>query len=74
MNKERRKRILDAISAISKIESLVQNILDDEQDAYDNMLDGAKSSENGITSENAQENLDAAIEALEDAISYLEEI
>ena len=74
MNKERRKRIADAIVAIGKIESLVQNILDDEQDAYDNMLEGAKSSENGMVSEEAQENLDSAIEALEEAISYLEEI
>ena len=74
MNKERRKRIADAIAAISKIESLVQNILDDEQEAYDNMLEGAKSSENGMISEEAQENLDSAIEALEEAISYLEEI
>lgn len=74
MNKERRKRIADAIAAIGKIESLVQNILDDEQEAYDNMLEGAKSSENGMISEEAQENLDSAIEALEEAISYLEEI
>ena len=74
MNKERRKRIADAIVAIGKIESLVQNILDDEQEAYDNMLEGAKSSENGMASEEAQENLDSAIEALEEAISYLEEI
>ena len=74
MNKERRKRIADAIAAIGKIESLVQNILDDEQEAYDNMLEGAKSSENGMVSEDAQENLDSAIEALEEAISYLEEI
>ena len=74
MNKERRKRIADAISAISKIESLVQSILDDEQDAYENMLEGAKTSENGMISEEAQENLDSAIESLEEAISYLEEI
>ena len=74
MNKERRKRIADAIVAIGKIESLVQNILDDEQEAYDNMLEGAKSSENGMISEEAQDNLDSAIEALEEAISYLEEI
>jgi hypothetical protein len=74
MNKERRKRIADAIAAIGKIESLVQNILDDEQEAYDNMLEGVKSSENGIISEEAQDNLDSAIEALEEAISYLEEI
>jgi hypothetical protein len=74
MNKERRKRIADAIVAISKIESLIQNILDDEQEAYENMPEGVKISENGMVSEEAQDNLDSAIEALEEAISCLEEI
>ena len=71
MNKQRRKRIVDAIY---KIEELIQNILDEEQDAYDNMPENLQESENGIASEEAQESLDSAIEALEEAISYLEEI
>jgi hypothetical protein len=74
MNKERRKKIADAISAITKIEAVIQNILDEEQESYDNMPEGLQTSENGMVSEEAQENLDAAIEALEDALSYLEEI
>lgn len=71
MNKERRKRIADAIR---KIELLVEDILDDEQEAYDNMPENLQSSENGMISEEAQENLDATIEALEEAINCLEEI
>ena len=71
MNKTRRKAIVEAVR---KIENLVQNILDDEQEAYDNMPESLQESENGIVSTEAQENLEAAIEALEDAISYLEEI
>ena len=71
MNKERRKRIKDAIR---KIESLVQNILDEEQDAYDNMPESLQMSDNGMVSEEAQESLEAAIEALEEAICFLEEI
>lgn len=71
MNKERRKRVADAIR---KIEKLVQDILDDECEAFDNMPEGLQASENGIVSEEAQESLDAAIDALEEAISYLEEI
>ena len=71
MNKHRRKQVA---KAIREIETLVQGILDDEQDAYDNMPENLQESENGIISVEAQENLDAAIEALEDAISYLEEI
>ena len=74
MNKERRKRISDAMSAIGKIEELIQNILDEEQEAYENMPEGLQASENGMISEEAQENLDAAIEALEEAVGYLEEI
>ena len=74
MNNNRRKQVSDAIAAINKIESLIQNILDEEQEAYDNMPEGLQLSENGMISEEAQENLDAAIEALEEAISYLEEI
>ena len=74
MNKERRKKVTDAIAAIGKIEELIQNILDDEQEAFDNMPEGLQASDNGMASEEAQENLDAAIDALEEAIGYLEEI
>ena len=71
MNKARRKEIQDAVK---KIEGLVQNILDDEQEAYDNMPESLQESENGSNSVDAQESLEAAIDALEEAISYLEEI
>ena len=71
MNKKRRKQIQEAIA---KIESLVQNILDEEVDAFDNMPEGIQYSENGMVSENAQNSLEAAIDALEDAIACLEEI
>jgi hypothetical protein len=67
MNNQRRKQIKEAII---KIESLVQNILDDEQEAFDNMIRPDMQEE----SEEAQDSLDAAIEALEEAIICLEEI
>lgn len=71
MNKERRKAIQ---KAIQKIEELVQNIFDEEQAAYDNMPESLQESENGLNSMDAQESLEAAIDALEEAVSYLEEI
>ena len=71
MNKTRRKAIQ---KSISDIEQIVQEILDDEQNAYDNMPEGLQESENGIVSMEAQESLEAAIDSLEEAISYLEEI
>ena len=74
MNKKRRQQIKDVIAKLEELEELVQNILDEEQEAFENMPEVLQQSDNGITSEEAQENLDAAIDALEEAISYLEEI
>ena len=71
MNKTRRIQIQQAIK---KIEYLVQHILDEEQEAYENMPESLQMSTNGMNSEEAQESLEAAIEALEEAISCLEEI
>lgn len=71
MNNKRRQSVRDAIS---KIETLVQNILNEEQEAFDNMPESLQSSENGMISEDAQESLEATIDALEEAISCLEEI
>lgn len=71
MNNKRRKQIKDAIG---KIEALIQDILDEEIEAYDGMPESLQSSDNGIASEAAQESLESAIEALEEAIGCLEEI
>ena len=74
MNKERRAAIKKAIEATETIRDIVQNIFEEEQEAYDNMPDGVKESENGLISADAQESLEAAIDALEEAISCLEEV
>ena len=71
MNKARRKEVVKAIEQIRKV---VYDILSDEMDSYDNMPDGLKESQNGYNSEDAQRNLDNAIDSLEEAIQYLEEI
>lgn len=71
MNEQRRKEIQKAISSI---EDLVQRILDEEQEAYDNMPIGLQESTNGLNSVDAQDSLESAIEALEEAISCLEEV
>lgn len=74
MNKQRRKEIKKAISKISELKDLVENILSEEQEAYENMPEGIQASENGMNSEEAQESLEAACEAIEEAICCLEEI
>ena len=71
MNNKRRKKIQDVIR---KLQNLLEEILDEEQEAFDNMPEGLQESANGMISQDAQDNLDAAIEALEEAIYYLEDI
>lgn len=71
MNNARRKEIA---KVIKQIEKMVSSILSDEMSSYDNMPDGIKESKNGYNSEDAQNNLECAIDSLEEAIQYLEEI
>ena len=45
MNNKRRKRIQEIIRSL---QNLVQDILDDEQEAYEKMPEGLQESENGM--------------------------
>ena len=74
MNNTRRKEIKKAIAIIKTSIDLLESILTDEEEAFDNMLDGVKTSDNGIASEEAQDNLNDAIATLEEAVECLEEI
>ena len=71
MNKARRKEIQ---KIIKDIENLVHSILSEEQVAFDNMPENLQGSWRGTESEDAQGNLESAIDALEEAIACLEEI
>lgn len=71
MNKARRTIIK---RAIGDVEQILQDVLDEERDSFENMPESLQESPNGQASIEAQENLEAAIDALEDAISYLEDI
>mgnify|MGYP004580244211 FL=1 len=70
MNKQRRKEIANAIR---QIENVVSSILADEEEAFDNMPEGLQESERGDISQEAQDNLSNAIDALEEAIICLED-
>lgn len=74
MNNQRRKQIKEAMLKIETITHLVQHILDDEQEAFENMPESLQCADNGAASEEAQECLESAIEALEQAIACLEEV
>lgn len=60
MNKSRRERIAHALK-------LLQEVLDEEQQSFDNMPEGLQQGEKGVESEDA-------ISSLEDAISSIDQI
>lgn len=71
MNKIRRNQIQVVIKSI---EDLIQSILSEEQEAFDNMPENLQSSWRGTESEDAQGSLESAIDALEEAIACLDEV
>lgn len=70
MNNERRERIRKVISTLEDLNNEIQEILSEEQDAYDNMPESFQNGERGDAAQNAISNLESA--SLDDVISYLE--
>ena len=55
MNNERRKTLSQAIALLEQANKLISRVLDEEQDAFDNMPEGLQMSERG---EQIEENID----------------
>lgn len=74
MNNNRRNEIKKVIKMIKESTDLLEGILADEEEAFENMPESLQTSENGMASEEAQEILGDTIAVLEDAIECLEGI
>lgn len=83
MNKARRKRITTVIrdlgnirdySFIESIKDEIENILWEEQDAYDNMPENLQYSMRGEESSDAINSLQEAVDALDEAIDIFNEL
>lgn len=74
MNNARRKQIAQAISMISEANSLLSEVKDEEEAAYENLPESLQSSERGDVMQDNISSLEEAIEALEGAESTLENI
>lgn len=70
MNNDRRARIRKLIEQLEGINSEIEDLRADEQDAFDNMPEGLQSSERGDKAQEAISNLEGA--TLDDIISSLE--
>lgn len=74
MNKVRRANIKETVDLIERVKSVLERILDEEQDYYDNIPENLQSSQRAEDSEDAISNLEDAISNLEEAIGNLEEV
>ena len=74
MNNERRKQLKDWIARAKILKSQLEKIESDEEDSFESMPDGLKSTINGINSEEAIDKLNEAIECIEDAIDCVDEV
>ena len=81
MNKQRREkigkfkaRIQSTQSELKQISSELFSILNEEQDAFDNMPEGLQSSYRETCSEDAIDNMEEASEKLDEVIELLNDI
>ena len=72
MNKQRRKEIDNLISDAIRLETSIEDLLDEEQDYFDNMPDNLQSSEKAEIAENAISNLEDAWDNIRNCIDNLE--
>lgn len=67
MNNIRRKEIKKIIAAIATAREDLDRVLEDEQNAYDNLPEGFQGSERG-------ENMEEAIDVMEECMNSLNEV
>ena len=74
MNKSRRATLQEALNKISEARALIEEVRDEEQEAFDNMPEGLQCSERGEQMEEYCYSMDFVIDSLEGYESELEEI
>lgn len=74
MNKKRRKEIEKLKGSLSEVKNKLHNLLDEEQEAFDNMPESIQESERGELMQETIEYMEAALCSLEEAEESLTEI
>ena len=81
MNKQRREKISklkirfqSTQAELKQLSSELSSILNEEQDAFDNMPEGLQSSYRGMCSEDAIDNIEEASDKLDEVIELLGDI
>lgn len=74
MNKDRRKRLREICDILEEQQAALEEIRDEEQEAFDNLPEGHQSAERGQAMEEAADDLDTACCVLESLRIILVEI
>lgn len=73
MNNARRKELEKALEKIGEAKDIIQNVLDEEQDAFYNMPESFQEGERGERMQEAIGNLEGAVDSLDEVESYIED-
>lgn len=72
MNKEKRSRLSNANDLIKEAVSVISSVRDDEEDSFNNLSDGLQNTQRGMDMQDAVEQMDGIIDALEEVSSDLD--
>lgn len=72
MNNKRRKEISKISSILEDAKSRLSTVIDEEQEAFDNMPESLQGSERGCDSEEAIDCLNDALDSVQSALEYLD--
>ena len=73
MNNQKRKELNRATALLEEAREIIESVLDEEQDNYDNLTEGLQQTMRGQYMEEAIENMESAIDSIDDAIGALED-
>lgn len=65
MNAERRKTLNEALTKLVEARDLIQGVLDEEQESYDNMPESFQNGSKGEAAQECIDNLQTAIDDIE---------
>ena len=73
MNAKRRKKLVTAQDILEAVKERLEELLEEEEEARDNLPENLLNSERYERAEAACNNITSAIDSLEEAMSYIEE-
>ena len=74
MNKQRRNQLANIVSRPEGIREELETLIEQENEAYDNMPESPQESDRGIFMTECIDNMDNAYSNIDDAISSIQEI